>query len=508
MKKVLVLPLLFFFFNNLYAQKESARWYFGKSAGVSFIEYDSLKKESKIGRPSAISDGKINIEEGCATISDKNGDILFYTDGISVWNKKHELMKNGEGLFGHPSSTSSGVVLPQKDDIYYLFTLAETGKEKGLCYSIIDLKKEGGLGELTAKNVQLKGFVTEKLTAVRHRNNKDIWVIAHDIENSNFLAYLLTEKGIENSAVISSVGMPHTKVNGGDINYQGYMKASPDGSQIALALEADHVFEVFDFDNETGKVSNPITLKLPSGSYTYGVEFSPDGSILYGTAAGTGKIYQYNLQAGSPEKIQASQFLVGATSNNTWVGALQLGPDKKIYFTQYNKNKLGVIEHPEKLGADAGFSLEGVTLTGDGQLGLPTFFQSFFTAKVEEKKTTAFAGKVEANTNFILENVYFEYDKADLKASSFVELDKLIAILKKEIAYKIVISGHTDNIGNKSYNLDLSSRRANSVGNYLISKGIAKERISTEGFGSTLPISGNETPEGRQKNRRVEFKLF
>jgi outer membrane protein OmpA-like peptidoglycan-associated protein len=507
MNRLLLLFLLNYTVTQIQAQKESASWYFGKKAGVTFMEYDSIKKQTYIGKPKALTNGQLSTEEGCATICNENGEILFYTDGISVWNKKHVLMKGGEGLLGNPSSTSSGVVLPAKDGIYYLFTLDDIGEQNGLCYSIIDLKKEDGIGELTQKNIKLKAPVTEKLTAVRHRNNKDIWVIAHDVENASFLAYLLTEKGIEPNPVISETGTPHSKINGSTLNYQGYMKASPDGSQIALALEDAQLFELFDFDNESGKLSNPITLKLPALSYPYGVEFSPDGSVFYGSAAGTGKIYQYNLQAGSPEKIQASELIVGSTPDKSWLGALQLGPDRKIYFTQYNKKKLGVIHNPEKLGVDCLFSLEGVELTAEGQLGLPTFFQSFFTKKVEEKKTEIFTGKVETNTSFILEHVYFEYDKADLKTASFAELDKLIAILKKE-KFKIQISGHTDNIGNKSYNLGLSSRRANSVGNYLISKGIAKDRISTEGFGSTLPISDNNTPEGRQRNRRVEFKLM
>lgn len=305
---------------------------------------------------------------------------------------------------------------------------------------------------------------------------------------------------------MSTVGTPHNKINGNPLNYQGYMKASPDGSQIALALEDSQLFEIFDFDNESGKVSNPITLKVPSLSYPYGVEFSPDGSVFYGSAAGTGKIYQYNLQAGSNEKIQASELIVGETEGS-WIGALQLGPDKKIYFTQYNKKKLGVINNPMKLGLECGFSLEGVELSEVGQLGLPTFFQSFFKAEIVEKKTEIFIGKVEKNTSFILKNVYFEYNKADLKPESYVELNKLIDILKNENSYSIIISGHTDNIGNKSYNIDLSTRRANSVGEYLTSKGISKNRINTEGFGSSLPISDNDSPEGRQKNRRVEFKI-
>jgi OOP family OmpA-OmpF porin len=79
--------------------------------------------------------------------------------------------------------------------------------------------------------------------------------------------------------------------------------------------------------------------------------------------------------------------------------------------------------------------------------------------------------------------------------------------LKKEIAFIITISGHTDNVGNKSYNLKLSENRAKSVANYLISKGIDASRIKSLGMGNSKPIQSNESEDGRKANRRVEFYI-
>ena len=497
--KAIALALFLFSDNLLWAQKESATWYFGANAGISFIQHDSINNRKIIGKPKALSDGNINTEEGCTTISDQEGNLLFYSDGITIWNRKHEVMKNGSGLFGHPSSTSSAMAIPYKDNTYYLLTLDHIGEKKGLCYSIIDMTEENGMGAVTQKNVSIKAPLTEKLTAVRHRNNNAVWILSHAIESAEFYAFLLDEAGISIVPVTSVAGLPHKKTEFGTMNYQGYMKVSPDDSKLALAIEEMNVFEVFDFDNETGKVSNPLTLQLHDFSFTYGLEFSPDGSLLYGSAAGTGEVYQFNLKAGSPEDIKSSKTLIGKSTNENWVGALQSGPDKKIYFTLYNTNKLGVIEYPEKIGESCGFKLDAVELTSESKLGLPTFFQSFFSLKQ--------IPKIVVNKDVVLENIYFEYNKADLKPVSFKELDKLAENLKNNISHTILITGHTDSKGNVTHNLELSKKRALAVGDYLNKKGIAKERISTKGVGSSYPIASNNTEEGQRKNRRVEFKI-
>jgi len=105
----------------------------------------------------------------------------------------------------------------------------------------------------------------------------------------------------------------------------------------------------------------------------------------------------------------------------------------------------------------------------------------------------------------ILKNVFFETGKSTLLPTSYSELDLLVAYLKKK-SHKIEINGHTDNVGKEVDNLHLSEARAKAVSDYLISKGILATRISHKGFGSTVPIAGNDTEQGRQQNRRVEFK--
>jgi OOP family OmpA-OmpF porin len=107
----------------------------------------------------------------------------------------------------------------------------------------------------------------------------------------------------------------------------------------------------------------------------------------------------------------------------------------------------------------------------------------------------------------VLNNVFFDFDKATLKPESYPELNRLVTFLNNNAGMNVQIAGHTDSVGPEPYNLDLSKRRANSVVQYLYDKGVTKEKVKTVFFGETKPIDTNATREGRQKNRRVEFKI-
>ena len=116
--------------------------------------------------------------------------------------------------------------------------------------------------------------------------------------------------------------------------------------------------------------------------------------------------------------------------------------------------------------------------------------------------------KFEAPKSFILDNVTFETGKAELKPESFVTLDELVAYLKRKDDERIEIGGHTDNVGNAKSNEMLSLNRANAVMIYLITKGIAPDRLTAKGYGMTQPIDDNKTAEGRATNRRTEVKIL
>jgi len=116
--------------------------------------------------------------------------------------------------------------------------------------------------------------------------------------------------------------------------------------------------------------------------------------------------------------------------------------------------------------------------------------------------------KVEIGTRIVLNNIFYDFNKATLRPESEAELDRLYKLLNENPSLKIEISGHTDNVGSAAYNQKLSESRAKSVVNYLFDKGIDKTRLTFKGYGFNRPIAKNNTEEGRQQNRRTEFEIL
>jgi outer membrane protein OmpA-like peptidoglycan-associated protein len=117
--------------------------------------------------------------------------------------------------------------------------------------------------------------------------------------------------------------------------------------------------------------------------------------------------------------------------------------------------------------------------------------------------------RLQAGYNTVLRNIYFDFNKATFTMNSYTELNKLEKMLSENPGMKVEIAGHTDRIGTKEYNKDLSKRRANAVVNYLTNKGIDPRRLTSIGNGEEKPLASNDDEnEGRALNRRVEFKVI
>ncbi len=352
-------------------------WYFGNYAGLDFNG----------GPPVALTNGALSTNEGCASICDPNGNLLFYTDGIRVYNALHAEMSNatltspGGTLNGDPSATQSGVIvpMPMNPQFYFIFTVDANIGAYGCCYSVVNMNAAGGYGNiiLSNKNTLLFTPTSEKITAVNHANNYNIWVITHPWNSGEFWAYVVTPMGLNPTPVISTAGSFYS---GSSAVTRGYLQASPDGTYIAAGIEGLDKFELFHFNAATGQVSNFISMP-PNYQDAYGVEFSPDGTILYGSRRWGNPVFQWNLASGLPGQIGASQTQIATLSTN-YGGALQLAPDGKIYLARSNQGYLGVINFPNNLGAGVtgcNYVEPGITLAGKtSKEGLPTFIASFF----------------------------------------------------------------------------------------------------------------------------------
>lgn len=368
---------LFFMVTQLVlSQGEASNWYFGTNAGVSF----------NTGFPVALTNGALNTAEGCATISDSQGNLRFYTDGRSVFNRNHQAMPNGSQLQGNSSSTQSGLIVPHpgNPNLYYVFTLQSLAAPGGLRYSIVDINLDNGLGDVTSdKNVLLHDPTTEKITAVAHSNGIDVWVIAHRYNSNEFTSYLISTTGINNTPVISAVGNTVTVLS----DVIGQMKASPDGTKLAVIYNESEILELLDFDPSTGMLSNPFQINSfgmnqgTNSSKIYGVEFSPRSRYLYVSESFDG-IYQFDLINFNAIDVDNSKLFLGSSPSNSITGSnnsLQLATDGKIYVAQDGSAQLGVINAPDEAGLLASYSSNGANLNGRlSRLGLPPFIQSYF----------------------------------------------------------------------------------------------------------------------------------
>ncbi len=150
----------------------------------------------------------------------------------------------------------------------------------------------------------------------------------------------------------------------------------------------------------------------------------------------------------------------------------------------------------------------GLSVNKEGYMFHSENFNIADTSEFENIKKEVLLQPIEVGTKIVLKNIFFDYDKATLRESSYAELNKVIEILNKNPKLVIEISGHTDNRGSMEYNLNLSRERAKSVVDYLIDHGIDPDRLKYKGYAFKQPIADNDTEKGRQLNRRVEFTVL
>ena len=389
--KILILKTLLLWSFFCFGQLESNNWYFGNTAGVTFNS----------GTPTALTNGILVTTEGVATISSNTGNLLFYTDGVTVYNRVHVVMTNGTGLFGDASSTQSAIIVqkPGSASIYYIFTSDNDAGPNGICYSTVDMGLTGGLGAVTVKNTPLYTPSCEKLCAVRHCNNTDLWIISHDWNANTFRCWLVSPTGVSSTQTSSASGVV---VSGASQGSFGQLKASSDGRRLAACYYGlaggINKIEIYDFNPATGLVSNAQTISTELG--IYGCEFSPNGRVLYG-GCNQGLLLQWNLCAGTLAQIRASRTVI--TNAGPFIGSLQIGPDSKIYVARASTS-LSVINSPNTLGVACGYSDLSIPLLGrSSRMGLPNFASYYFintpsfTSQINSCNNVTFTGPILLN---------------------------------------------------------------------------------------------------------------
>lgn len=377
--------------NTGIAQKLGNIWYFGKYAGITFNTPD--------GKPVAITDNRLQIWEGCATVSDVLGNLAFYTDGLNVINKHHDWMYINQTyrqytLNGGSSSSQSAIIVPYPGDSlkFYIFTTEAYENRlasRGFNYSIVDMRAYDGTGNIFPYNVNLLSSSLEKVTAIKSQSNDSYWVVTHSYDTDTFYSFLVDSNGV-NPPVLSYVSPVIGNVDfAGD---QGYLKASSDGRYIAAAYTQLKDVYLYDFNSQTGVVSNPRSLFTGNPQSYYGVEFSPDVSKLYVSFFGLQKgILQLDITKNNIQDIRNSSTLI-LDEQGFPPGAMQLGPDGRIYIAKDVSSYLDVINSPNQMYPNCNLQRNAVFLDVDNtgrrsQLGLPNSTTSIYFVRVNAHAT-------------------------------------------------------------------------------------------------------------------------
>ncbi|WP_231562582.1 T9SS type B sorting domain-containing protein [Muricauda sp. MAR_2010_75] len=440
------------------AQKQTSNWYFGSRAGLTFNDDGSV---------TPLDDGNLNTIEGCASISDEEGQLLFYTDGINVYNSTHSRMPNGFGLYGDTSSSQSALVvpMPENDDIFYIFTVDTKIRPDdlyhGFNYSVVDMALNDGLGDVVQKNIRLLSFCSEKITAVlKDCNDRSAWVVTLSTKNGNEGDYFDTYHAFEiNSSGLMTNSVKSTFNNSNFTDRRGYLKFSPDGTKMANANVFNGLF-LYDFDTTTGSLSNQQRLYVPTvqSPYAYGIEFSSNNRFLYAHTYNDdgaqfeednhAALLQYDLDA---PNITSS--VVVLDESDIFRGALQLGLNGKIYRTisetyQIGSPYLGVIHNPNRKGTAANYQHNAIQLSGLARQGLPPFIQSYFNkidlirnpdGSTSSEMTLCEAGTITLQADDIADATYFWQKDGVPISNNTATLDITNASEEDEGAYSVEV---------------------------------------------------------------------
>lgn len=411
MKKTLIIFLLL----NLSVLLKAQTWYFGYGAGIKFTSNNPAFFNTPQGHTAT--------NEGCAVANDANGNMLFYTDGISVWDRNNNYMLDDRssplpvtgvnGLDGNLSATQTAIIVPKPKstscvgcacDTFYIFTVScgqgfmhadiptsSTGGGYNPAYFIYGLRfttvifdavhPDGYIPQVT-KNIHLAEFASEKLTSIYDAAHNRYWVLAHGYDPHDtglsippsdiaktFFCYEVSSNGVNVNPVTGNVLLNSTAqetpvpyiqnispvAQNNVVNAPGQMKFSPDGKMIALGIYTDRIVEVYDFDINTGLVTNPKKFQFPAtDGGIYGIEFSKDSKQLF-VGQNSGNNFIYQLRVGLINSTFPSTYTIpNATLTfqnflNLGIylkkliplpvsnaappeyGAFQLGPDGNIY---------------------------------------------------------------------------------------------------------------------------------------------------------------------------------
>lgn len=387
-----VLLFLFLFPNLFFGQGLNNLWLIGYDC--CYPNFQPVTVDFQSGFWSLSNSSRpMNLNTTNAVISDSLGSLLFYTNGVYIANNLDDTMLNGYGL--NPcdfttAHTQYGLTIPQAALVipfpdhpnqYYLFHNTaddrfNTYASFYLYYSIVDMSLDSGKGAVTQKNIVLKNdtLVEGRLTACKHSNGRDWWIICHEYDTPIYFKYLLTPYGIQ--------GPWSQNIGSTRKNYFGQCKFSNSGTRFAYYEPWENDLDIFDFDRCSGLFSNSRNIAIYDSAAGGGLAFSPTDRYLY--LSSDSFIYQFDLQA---PIISQSKIIVGVYNGGSTLGfstrfyLSELAPDGKIYVNCGNSTlDLHVINYPDSVGLGCGFCQQCIHLPGLNAFTIPNYPNYFLGA--------------------------------------------------------------------------------------------------------------------------------
>jgi Secretion system C-terminal sorting domain len=322
--------------------------------------------------------------EAHVSMSDNDGNLIFYTNNCTVFNKNHVAMENGNGLnpgqlqtywcnvnpFANPEDNSViALPMPGNDQLYQIihwdFEAFNIGQPTQfgplrLYHTVVDMSYNGGLGKVVSKNNLVISDTLNScaLQAVRHANGRDWWILAPEFNGNCYYTILLDPLGLQ---IVDKqcVGSNWGKYGGGSAHF------TSNGTRY-VRCDTEYGLNIFDFDRCTGKLSNPAHVPIgPQGIFSINcMTLSPSGRYLYYHTLR--EIYQYDIEA---QDIAGSKTLVAtfdgfqSSGNSTDFYKSELAPDGKIYINTYGPTyHLHVIEYPDSAGLACSVKQHAITL--------------------------------------------------------------------------------------------------------------------------------------------------
>ncbi len=399
------------------SQNETNHWYFGNNAGLNFSNGDFA----------VLDDGSMQTPAGCSSISDRDGNLMFYTNGHTVWNRNHQIMQNGEGLSGDIEGVQTSIIIPKPNDLstYYIFYTRQNTVTSpvyylaGIYYSEVKFDALHPLGYITDnKDIRVGEVIeaTPRIAAIHHPESNSIRVISitkpdpvpgYVVPDDEFVfrIFNVTPDGVNETYIIRDLNESIGRI--------GQMKISPDGKYLAFADNINLKIYFYNYDNDTISFNPYVVLQtVPAfGLFInpYGIEFSQDSKMFY--YAGGNHVVQFPFLDIGGIEIPTYYYVTALNP-----GSIQLARNGKIYISQGTSNNpisfISVINKPEKPGAECDFQQAVAGFPGGSSTrGLPTFVASYLRNRIiasdDDCVDTVFHFDLDAYTN--IESVVWDF---------------------------------------------------------------------------------------------------